>query len=367
MTRQIDNKVENVSGVNQNFTSLDTPVTPVEKSNVPLLQSQKIVNIILLGLLFVALLVTAIGVSKSMQQRIKAAVDPIIGHVNIDPGIIITKTDAPAVQLSTLAYDKDNNPVWSNVWYKWGMSSTDSVGTLILNPGNNKIATFKGLHKGIGDIFVTATNVNGNGFGSIQVFVDVTPTPTPLPSPTSVPTPTPEPGAILNGSFEMGTDVPDNWSRTNKSGSRDFRTDALSYTGDFSFKFLGEIDKIKGLTQSINNTWKSGTKLFIGGWLKTLKLNKRGISQITVTADYSDKTREKFILAFPTGQSFDWTYRLGSFTLAKTAITLHVKIEYSKQNGEGYFDAITLSSNQPAKAKAIVLQSQKVAPGEIEE
>lgn len=341
-------------------------------------QPKQYMSFLFLGLLLAALFVTAFAVRKSSQLRSKAAVAQFIDHVLLSPGIIMTTKNAPPVELSVLAYDKNWMPIWQGVGYNWGMSTSGSVGTLALSPGNDKIAVFRPLTAGVGDIFVTATNINGKGFGSIQVFVDVTPTPTPTPSPSPTPTatpkplptatptpeptptPTPEPGAVSNGSFETGTDVPDNWKRTNKSGPRDFRTDVLSYDGDFSFKFFGEANKAKGLSQTINNTWTSGTKLFIGGWLKTVKLNKKGVSQITVIAYYSDKTREKFTLAFPTGRSFDWTYRLGSFTLAKTTTSIFVKLEYSNQNGEGYFDAITLSTIQPLKAKATMLHAQKI-------
>ena len=167
--------------------------TPVETPFVTSQQPKQYINFIFLGLLLAALLVTTFAVRKSTQQKYKAATEPIIAHVQLDPGVIITKTNAAPIQVSTLAYDKNYNPIWSGVGYNWGMSTAGSVGTLSLSPGNDKIAIFKPLNKGIGDIFVTATNVNGNGFGSIQVFVDVTPTPTPTPSPTLKPTPSPTP------------------------------------------------------------------------------------------------------------------------------------------------------------------------------
>ena len=386
MAKQLREKRDKTSQIKKVLS--DTP--PIEEPAIkPAVsidsQPKQYMSFLLLGLLLAALLVTAYAVRKSSQLRSKATVIQTIDHVLLSPGVIMTTRDGPPVELSVLAYDRNWSPIWSDVGYNWGMSTAGSVGTLALSPGNDKIAIFRPLNTGVGDVFVTATNVNGNGFGSIQVFVDVTPTPTPThspsptptetpiptPTPTSTPeptpTPTPEPGAILNGSFETGTDVPDNWKRTHKSGPRDFRTDALSYDGDFSFKFYGETNKVKGLMQTVQHTWASGTKLFIGGWLKTLKASQKGVSQITILANYSDVTKEKFTLSFPSGRSFDWTYQLGSFTLAKATTSIQVRLQYNRQNGEGYFDAISLSSRQPTRAKPTLLRAQKLSREEIEE
>ena len=46
--------------------------------------------------------------------------------------------------------------------------------------------------------------------------------------------------------------------------------------------------------------------------------------------------------------------------------TKRVKPEYINQNCEAYYDAITLSSIQPLRAKAALLQGQKVTSNETE-
>src|SRR3989338_1361086 len=81
--------------------------TPVETPFVTSQQPKQYMNFIFLGLLLAALLVTAFAVRKSTQQKYKAAVDPTIAHVLMDPGVIITKTNAAAIQVSTLAYDEN--------------------------------------------------------------------------------------------------------------------------------------------------------------------------------------------------------------------------------------------------------------------
>lgn len=341
------------------------PIEPVPPTPEP----QRNYKAISLIILLVAILPIALfAVFRQTRDRSKGAYTAVLGSVHIDPGQILADPNGKPVYMSTLAYDTAGQPVWSGVSYTWGISSKTTVGSLIQNPGNDKIATFYPLNVGTGDLFVTATNTTSSITGSIPVYVGVTPTPTPTPTPTMTPTPTPVPGALLNGSFEVDSNndgVPDSWSRSNQGNTSDVRTNALYFDGKYSFKFTGQTDKVKTLTQSIVYTWNPGTQLFIGGWLKTLSVTKKGVNQITVVATYSDKTSESFTLLYPTG-TYDWTYRLGSLRLSKTTTSLKVKPEFSKEDGEGYYDLVTLSQTLKPGKKVRPLAPKPASAEELE-
>lgn len=133
----------------------------------------------------------------------KASGEQTIAKILFDPGEILTVPNAYKIELSALAYDANNQPIWSGVSYTWGISSTNSVGTLVQHADNDKLATFKSSQNvGYADIYVRAINTLGQATTSIPVFVGITPSPTPTgtpsptPSPTIAPTPTPVPNPI---------------------------------------------------------------------------------------------------------------------------------------------------------------------------
>lgn len=133
----------------------------------------------------------------------KASTALPIATVKISPGEIITKPLGQEIHLSTLAYDTNGNPITSGVTYQWGMSSTNSIGTIVQEQGNGALGTFTpSANVGHGDLWVRATTSINQGIGSIPVYVGTTPptltptptnTPTPSPTPTSTPRPTPTP------------------------------------------------------------------------------------------------------------------------------------------------------------------------------
>ena len=100
--------------------------------------------------------------------------------VRIHPGQVQTTVGSPPVSLSALAYDKEGRPIWKDVTYEWGMSSTASVGNLI--PAGN-LATFVAQNPGQGDIFAVATYCRKKATGSSLVIV----MPAPSPAPTAIP------------------------------------------------------------------------------------------------------------------------------------------------------------------------------------
>lgn len=129
----------------------------------------------------------------------KASTALPIATVKINPGEIITKPQGEQVHLSTLAYDTGGNPITSGITYQWGMSSTNSIGTIVQEQGNGALGTFTpSANIGRGDLWVRAFAGESQGMGSIPVYVGTnpptpSPTPRPLPTPTLTPTPTSKP------------------------------------------------------------------------------------------------------------------------------------------------------------------------------
>ncbi len=128
----------------------------------------------------------------------KTNIDPFastqkkIDKVRIDPGQITTSPSGPTIHMSAMAIDKNGYSV-NNASYQWGMSSTNSIGTVRQEIGNDKLAKFTpSANVGQGDIWVRAINNKGKETGSIRVVVRV-PTPSPTPTPTTTPTPTVSP------------------------------------------------------------------------------------------------------------------------------------------------------------------------------
>jgi hypothetical protein len=112
----------------------------------------------------------------------KASTALPIASVKINPGEIITNL-SNEIHLSTLAYDTNGNPITAGVTYQWGMSSTNSIGTIVQEQGNDALGTFTpSANTGRGDLWVRAFAGTSQGMGSIPVYVGTTP-PTPTPTP----------------------------------------------------------------------------------------------------------------------------------------------------------------------------------------
>ncbi len=104
---------------------------------------------------------------------IKGALEKVM----IEPPVISTYVGALSIGLSALAYDNNNQPIWSGVSYEWGISSSGSIGNI--NPIYGNITNFMPLRAGTGDIFVTARYDGKSITSSVPVVVkSVTPTPT---------------------------------------------------------------------------------------------------------------------------------------------------------------------------------------------
>lgn len=74
------------------------------------------------------------------------------------------------VEISALAYDVNNNPIWQGVTYEWGISSKSSIGKLSPTEGN--ITSFIPYKAGYGDIYVIARIDSEQVTKGISVSVD---------------------------------------------------------------------------------------------------------------------------------------------------------------------------------------------------
>jgi len=73
------------------------------------------------------------------------------------------------IEMSALAYDVNNNPIWEGVSYRWGISSVNSIGRLLPTEGN--ITRFIPEKDGNGDIYVIASINSEQLTKSVYVFV----------------------------------------------------------------------------------------------------------------------------------------------------------------------------------------------------
>jgi len=100
-----------------------------------------------------------------------------ISTVRINPGKISAYLNNPPIPMSALAYDSLGRPIWKDVVYEWGMSSSNTIGNII---PKGQIAAFKPLNAGTGNIYTTGFYCGQQAKGSIPVIISpALPTPTP--------------------------------------------------------------------------------------------------------------------------------------------------------------------------------------------
>lgn len=141
--------------------------------------------LILLGLL--PLLVYATQIRQLLFPR--ATYTGIPSRVLVSPGQVqMDVVSNISLYLSAQAVDTGDSDIRTGVTYVWGISSTNSVGDLIVKD-NTAIASFIAKNTGLGDIWVKAITSSGQATSSIPVCIGM-PCPTtvytsPTPSPTS--------------------------------------------------------------------------------------------------------------------------------------------------------------------------------------
>lgn len=154
------------------------------------IQPRYIAPLIALALFLPALVVSVLNRQSIFSWAKKPLCTPI-SYVRVHPGEVITYLANEPTQMSALAYDSDNQIVQTKVVYRWGISSTNSIGDL--DP-DQEIALFTPQREGSGDIWVRVKNSCTTEWITTSVPVTVsavapTPTPTPTPRPTTIPTP----------------------------------------------------------------------------------------------------------------------------------------------------------------------------------
>jgi hypothetical protein len=128
-----------------------------------------IIPIILLALI-VAIVVPAVMKTQTITGEAAGGKCMPITKVMINPGQINTYTNYPPTNLSVLAYDYYDKPVWQGVQYEWGMSSTNGIGTV---KAKHDLASFIPTRPGTGDLYVKTKNkcTTKPVIGSIKVDV----------------------------------------------------------------------------------------------------------------------------------------------------------------------------------------------------
>ena len=117
------------------------PVIQEENTPKPKSFNKKIMIIsIILILLLVPLITIGVLKSKSVSSRASSLPCEMIQKVEINPGEINTYIKIGKVEMSALAYDFKNNPILKGVKYRWGISSSNSIGKLITR--NTDISSF---------------------------------------------------------------------------------------------------------------------------------------------------------------------------------------------------------------------------------
>lgn len=142
-----------------------------------LLHSKK--ALLLLLVLLILLPIGVIAVLNRTNIFPRATIQQPVVTVKINPGQIVTDPNGPEIHLSAQAVDANGGNV-DGVRYQWGMSSTNSIGT-VTQEYNDKLATFiPSANIGQGDLWVRAFDTNGQSVtGSIPVYIGVPPYPAP--------------------------------------------------------------------------------------------------------------------------------------------------------------------------------------------
>ena len=260
--------------------SIDSAPQSNYENNLTISSSKYPINIKTIALYVVSLLIAislpiTMWVSSQNTDKPSRANALPLGSVHINPEQIVTDINGAPIYLSTLAYDTGGLPIGNGVSYQWGMSSTNSVGTLSLN-ANDKLATFipSKTNRGRGDIWVKAYTTTGEVRFSIPVFVGVAPDRT-----ISVISP--------NGgqSYVTSQTVPITWTAT---GVTQVAIDIVDADGRFSTIALPMNAALGQFIWTIPNSWYGSSNQF------KIKIYEY---PLTGVGDTSDTT---FSIAFPT-------------------------------------------------------------------
>lgn len=111
------------------------------------------------------------GLSEKVIKPALAQQLPELVSVRIEPMEIKTAVGRQPIGLSALAYDENNQPIWTGVFYEWGISSLEPLGTL--DPAEGPVASFLPLNPGEGSVWVIARQ--GDISQTLAIPVEVLP------------------------------------------------------------------------------------------------------------------------------------------------------------------------------------------------
>lgn len=107
--------------------------------------------------------ITVTGEANYLSKQFEVSVGTISeqtpAEVLISPGSNLVLSPGQKVNLSALSYDDQMNPIWSGIYYNWGISSDGSLARI---QPNGAIASVEALNEGTGDLWVTVINSNGD-------------------------------------------------------------------------------------------------------------------------------------------------------------------------------------------------------------
>ncbi|MCR4263509.1 MAG: dockerin type I domain-containing protein [Candidatus Roizmanbacteria bacterium] len=111
----------------------------------------------------------------SAVPHVHAQSTPVLTSVRIHAHSKTATLGKGSIGLSALAYDQDNNPIGNGVTYEWGVSSSNSIGSV--HPVFGTVSNFTPLTMGTGDVFVIARRGSEMQAAGIQMTVVAPPSP----------------------------------------------------------------------------------------------------------------------------------------------------------------------------------------------
>ncbi|MGD9570034.1 MAG: DUF6531 domain-containing protein [Sedimentibacter sp.] len=144
---------------------------------------------------------------------------------------------------------------------------------------------------------------------------------------------------IDNSSFERTTNnLPDNWVTSGNFTSNDIIDTSERHIGANSMKITGESGKDKFITQHINISGDSNTKLTLSGWSKQVGSNETGSYLMQVAIHYTNGTTDWL------GNNFSrvedgWQHVAAKIEPTSTFDWIEVYYSYYDQTGTAWFDA----------------------------
>ena len=153
---------------------------------------------------------------------------------------------------------------------------------------------------------------------------------------------------LSNSSFENdvdGNSIPDQWTGNSNISNRDGISKKYSVDGKFSVKFVP--GDLKQFSQTVSDSWPTGTKFLVKGWSKGVRIPNNQYGEFRITYTYNDGSTSEQIMYVPPG-THDWKQSSGIFIAQLPATKVLVQVRTVPfDRGELYFDALELIASVP--------------------